>query len=154
MAMDQTIKNIREIMRHNKDVMSLAENAVQLLELNHIFKQLLPSKLANFCQIRSYRNGAMVLETSTGSAATQLRFMQPQLLTKLKKSTKFSAVQTIDIKIAEQPIKMDRSYTRTAKPVSAGNRQALKDAAAEIKDDALAMSMIRLADTLEKYGKD
>ncbi len=141
-------------MRRNKDVMSLTENASQLLELNHIFKQMLPDKLANFCQIRSYRNGSMVLETSTGSAATQLRFMQPQLLTKLKKSTQFSAVQTITIKIAEQPIKMDRGYTRATNPVSLENRQAIREAAASITDDALAESMNRLADTLEKYGKD
>ena len=141
-------------MRYNKDVNSLAENASQLLELNHILQAALPTRLASFCTLRSYRNGSMVLEATTGSAATQLRFLQPQLITKLKKSTHFRALQSLVIKVAEQPAKLDRQYTRNIPPVSPENRQIIRDTAAGIDDEALSASMINLADTLEKYGKD
>lgn len=138
----------------NQEVKSLTENSRQLSELNHILQNCLPEKLAQYCQIRNYRNGSLTLETSTGSAATQLRFMQPQIHSKLKKSSKFRALQSINIKIASPQKTLDRRYKRQLPAVSSQNQNLIRQTADELSDEGLAASMRNLADTLKNYGKD
>ncbi|MEE2729211.1 MAG: DciA family protein [Pseudomonadota bacterium] len=154
MAQDSTIKNIRDLMLCNQEVKSLTENSLQIAELNHILATALPAKLAQFCSIGSYRNGALILEARTGSAATQLKFMQPQIFGKLKKSSKFRALQNINIRIAAPQPKLDRHYIRRAPVVSAQNRTLIRQTADTLSDQNLASSMRKLADTLENYGKN
>ena len=154
MAQDITIKNIRDLMLCNQEVKSLTENSLQVAELNHILASSLPSKLAQYCQVASYRNGALTLETSTGSAATQLKFIQPQIFAKLKKSSKFRALQKITIRIAALQPKLDRHYTRRVPSVSEQNCSLIRQTADTIEDNQLADSMRNLAKTLGNYGKD
>ncbi|HAG95349.1 MAG: hypothetical protein CMK83_14160 [Pseudomonadales bacterium] len=152
MAQDGTIKNIRDLMLCNKEVKSLTENSLQVAELNHILATSLPSKLAQFCKVASYRNGALHLETRTGAAATQLRFMQPQIFSKLKKSSKFRALQSINIRIAAAPAQLDRHYKRSLPTVSRQNCLLIRQTADTIADHQLADSMRNLADTLKNRG--
>ncbi|MBA55760.1 MAG: hypothetical protein CMK89_14990 [Pseudomonadales bacterium] len=153
MAKDSTIKNIRDLMLCNKEVKSLTENSLQVAELNHILASALPAKLSQFCTVASYRNGSLILQAQTGSAATQLKFMQPQIFAKLKKSSKFRALQEICIRIAAQQPKLDRHYKREAPTVSTQNRDLIRQTANGLTDQDLAASMRKLATTLENYGK-
>ncbi|AUM14099.1 hypothetical protein Kalk_17455 [Ketobacter alkanivorans] len=153
MAQDTNIKNIRDLMLCNKEVKSLTENSIQLVELNHILASALPAKLAQFCRVANYRNGALILETSSGSSATQLKFMQPKIHALLKKSSKFRALQSISIRIAAPQQKLDRHYKRSASPVSEHNQTLIRQTADTLNDGDLASSMRKLADTLENYGK-
>lgn len=137
----------------NKEVKQLTENARNLDELNHILEQFMPEKLVQFCHLKSYVNGALTLEAISGAAATQLRFLQPQLASKLKTHPKFSALQSINVKVASQKPKLERGYTRQANPVSEQNREMIRDTADTLHDPDLASSMRKLADTLENYGK-
>lgn len=137
----------------NKEVKSLTENSIQLVELNDILASTLPAKLSQFCKVASYRNGALILETATGSAATQLKFMLPKIQAGLKKSSKFRALQNITIRIASQQSRLDRHYKRTAPTVSDHNKALLRQTAESLQDKDLASSMQKLADTLENYGK-
>ena len=137
----------------NQEVKSLTENSLKVAELNHILMSALPAKLAKFCSVASYRNGCLVLETQTGSAATQLRFMQPQIFAKLKKSSKFRALQEVAIRVSPQQQQLDRRYTRQPPSVSEQNRTLIRQTADAIPDQGLAASMRKLADTLENYGK-
>ena len=137
----------------NKEVKSLTENSLQVAELNHILVSALPTKLAQFCSIASYRNGSLVLLAQTGSAATQLKFMQPQIFSKLRKSNKFRALQEINIKIQGTQPKLDRHYKRAAPTVSEQNRALIRQTADALTDEPLADSMRKLADTLRNYGK-
>lgn len=137
----------------NQEVKSLTENSIQLVELNHILASALPAKLSQFCKVANYRNGALILETSTGSAATQLKFMQPKIHADLKKSSKFRALQSISIRIAAQQQTLDRHYKRSVPPVSERNQGLIRQTADSLSDGGLASSMRNLADTLENYGK-
>ena len=138
----------------NQEVKSLTENSLQVAELNHILASALPQKLAQFCTVTSYRNGSLTLQAQTSSAATQLKFMQPQIFAKLKKSSKFRALQEISIRIAAQQPKLDRHYTREAPIVSTQSRELIRQTANSLSDQDLAASMRKLANTLENYGKE
>ncbi len=138
----------------NKEVKQLTENVRQLHELNHILEQYMPSLLSQYCQLKSYSYGNLTMEASSGAAATQLRFLQPQLIAKLRNHPKFSGLQKISVKVASQQPKLDRQYTRQVEPVSQQNRTLIRDTASTINDDSLASSMRNLADTLDNYGKD
>lgn len=138
----------------NEEVKQLTENARQLHELNHILEQFMPNMLIQYCHIKAYLNGALTLEASSGAAATQLRFLQPQLIPKLRTHPKFSGLQSITVKVAGQKLKLDQHYTREAKAVSKQNQSVIRETASAIHDDALASSMRKLADTLENYGKE
>ena len=138
----------------NQEVKSLTENSLQVAELNHILASALPEKLAQFCTVASYRNGSLTLQAQTGSAATQLKFMQPQISAKLKKFSKFSALQEISIRIAAQQPKLDRHYKRETPAVSTQSRELIRQTANNLADQELAASMRKLANTLENYGKE
>ena len=138
----------------NQEVKQLTENARQIHELNLIFEQFVPNMLAQFCKIRHYMNGSLTLEASSGAAATQLRFLQPQLISKLKTQPKFSGLHTITVKVAGPKAQLDRHYKRKAIAVSQQNQELIRDTASTINDDDLASSMRKLADTLNNYGKD
>lgn len=139
----------------NKDVRSITQNTIQVAELNRILDASIPPKLAQFCAVTSYRNGVLTLETSTGSAATQLKFIEPKLLTKLKQTQQFQALMEIKIRMGStQPSKLDRHYTRPAPEVSEHSRSLIRQTADIITDQPLAASLHKLADTLENYGKE
>lgn len=137
----------------NKEVRSITTNSHQLLELNHIIQGLLPSMLAQYCEIQSYNNGQLLLETSSASASTQLRFILPRLREKLKNNSQFSALQSINIKVKTIAPKLDRHYSRSTKPVSNKNLDLLRQTASSLSDPDLASSMNRLAETLDRNKK-
>ena len=154
MTQDTTIKNIRDLMLCNQEVKSLTENATQLIELDKLFRAVLPPKLARYCRVGNYRNGQLLLETQSASAATQLKFLLPQIRGKLKKSSKFRALQDIKLRVAQPEPKLDRHYRRPAPPVSRHSQQLIRQTAENLSDRELASAMRRLADTLGKSGSE
>ena len=151
---DVIIKNIRDLLLYNKKVTSLTQDREKSHEQNLILQENLPKKLSQFCQLIQYQNGTLIIRANSGSAATQLRFLQQKLTNSLKKHSQFSALNTIKIKVADQPLKLDRAYTRTVKAVSERNRNLLRETANNLADQDLASSMRNLANTLENYGRD
>jgi len=136
-----------------KQVKSLTQTSRKRDELQHVLHQLLPSMLADYCQIRSYDHGVLSLHAETGSAATQLRFIQQQLFSKLKKTNAFKDLERITVRIYTPEKPFRRYQHRDANPVSPASCQAIRDTADTVGDGNLAESLRRLADTLGKYGK-
>ncbi len=151
---DVIIKNIRDLLLYNKKVTSMTQDRAKSHEQNLILQENLPKTLSQFCQLIQYQNGILIIRANSGSAATQLRFLQQKLKSRLKKHSQFSALNTIKIKVADQPLKLDRAYTRSVKAVSERNRNLLRETANNLVDQDLASSMHKLANTLENYGRD
>jgi len=140
-------------MLRNKEVKTLSEQSLQTRELSHTLKSVLSPKIAQYCMLNSYRNGVLTLDTTTGSVATQLKFMQPQIMARMKHTREFQALQEIRIRNGAPPPKLDRQYTRPAPHVSEQNRSLIRQTADTIDDQPLAASLRKLADTLDDYGK-
>ena len=147
------IKNVRDLIVCTREVKSLTEKTRKLDELQRALHQLLPSMLADYCQIRSYERGILSLQAETGSAATQLRFIQHQIFPKLKKMSAFKDLERITIRVQSAETLAKRYSARQANPVSPANCQAIRDTAEAVSDPGLAESLRRLAVTLGKYGK-
>lgn len=151
---DHNIKNIRDLMLCNREVKQLTEQARHLHDLNHILHNFMPSMLIQFCKIKHYEYGNLKLEAATGSAAAQLRFLQPQLFNKLKSHPKFSALQTLSITVGSPTAQdLSRRYVKTAPPASEDNCALLHETASAITDKGLAEAMENLANTLANRNK-
>lgn len=151
---DVIIKQIRDLLLYNKKFRTLLGDSKQQQQYDLIFKQYLPPALQAYCHLNRYGNGQLAINASTGSAATQLRFLQHRLKAQLKKHQQFRALQTITIKVSGQAPKLDRAYHRPMKTISQRNRTLLRETANNLADHDLASAMRNLADTIENYGKD
>lgn len=140
-------------MRQCQEVKSLTEKARTSDEMQQALQRLLPSMLADYCQVRSFEQGVLGLNAASGSAATQLRFLAQQLLPKLQKISIFKELKSITVR-TQAPVALNlRHQVRNRPPVSGANRQLLRDTADSINDAALAESLRRLAMTLDRNGK-
>lgn len=154
MKPETNIKNVTDLMRQCQEVKSLTEKARQSDELQRALQRLLPSMLADYCQVRSFEQGVLALNAASGSAATQLRFLTPQILPKLQKMSIFQGLTSITIRTQAPEARDSRHQVRKTPPVSDANRKLLSDTADGISDPGLAESLRRLAMTLGKNGKD
>ncbi len=148
---EPNIKNARELLQRNREVKSLTERARKLQELQRALQLSLPSMLADYCQIQRFENGVLFLDAASGAAATQLRFIQQQLVSRLKQSPAFRELDRINIRVQSTEKPSRRRKSRQANPVSAENRQLLTDTADSISDPALAESLRNLAKTLKEF---
>lgn len=154
MVAETNIKNVRDLISRNQEVKYLTEKARQSDELQRAVSRLLPSMLADYCQVRSYERGVLTLNASTGSAATQLRFLTQQMLPKLQKTGVFKGLESILVKVQNfEPLRQAHKI-RTTPPVSRDNRRLIQETADAVNDPNLADSLRRLAMTLGKNGKD
>lgn len=154
MGRKNNIKSVQDLISRARNLKHLASESRQIDSLNRLFLSRLPSMLSSFCQLLSYHNGKLVIETQSNAAATQLRFITPNLIQQLKKTREFSALQNIEFKMA--PTKETRKPQAPIPkplPVSRHNRQLLEQTADSVSSKELADSLRKLAKTLSKRGK-
>lgn len=90
----------------NKQLTSLCQRSMQLEELSHKVSVLLPSELAQTCQVAGYTNNCLILTTSDAAWASQLRYAIPELRDKLRGSGMYQ-LSSIKITISG-PLKTER----------------------------------------------
>lgn len=147
---DPTIKTAREVLARNQDVKSLTARLRATDDLQQILRALLPSMLADYCRVRRYEQGVLHLDAESGSAATQLRFIQTQLVQRLRQHSPFQALVQISVRVNTQPRPTSPPSSRPrTPPISAANRRLLEDTADGIQDTALAGALRNLAQTLK-----
>lgn len=91
----------------NKQLADLCQRSARLEELSNKVTRLLPPALAGECQVGSFNKGCLVITTTNGAWASQLRYALPELRDKLRKegmhhlsSIKISVIEPIDQKLA------------------------------------------------------
>ena len=155
MGRKNNTKSVQDLISRARNLRHLASESRQLDSLNRLFLSRLPSMLSNFCQVLSYHNGKLVIETQSNAAASQLRFITPNLVQQLKKTKEFAALQNLEFKVA--PTKVARKpQAPIPKPfhVSSHNRQLLEQTADSVTSVELADSLRKLAKTLGKQRKN
>lgn len=152
--LETNIKNIRDLISRAREVKSLTEKSRKTDELQRAVQYLLPSMLADYCQVQSFERGVLTLNAATGSAATQLRFVAQQIIPKLQKNPIFKDLEKIQIRIqAPEPV-LRTHQVRKVPAVSSTNCQLIRETAESVSDKGLAESLQKLAITLSKNGKD
>ncbi|MBI0030318.1 DUF721 domain-containing protein [Gilliamella sp. B14384G15] len=128
----------------------IKEKTFALNKLADVINELLPSLLRQQYRIANYRQGVLILEVSSASWLTRLRYEQSNLLSEIRKQIlpSLSSIQyKINPDISSQYVKMinDSSksvtITRALSPQSAIYLSAL----AESAPDKLKKQLIKLA---------
>lgn len=116
--------------------------ALRLHALARRLHRVLPVSLAPHVRLGNLRSGQLVLFVSTPIWKTRIRLYQQQLL----QAAREAGVECHSLDIRVQPESGRPPPAERLPPISASGRQALRDAAAAIGDDALRESLLKLAD--------
>ncbi len=71
----------------------------QLRMLSQQVQKLLRPELAQHCQVANLRDGCLILQVDNAAWATQLRFEQTELLSKLRKQPELAGLASIKIQV-------------------------------------------------------
>ncbi|MAZ77530.1 MAG: hypothetical protein CMF39_02520 [Legionellaceae bacterium] len=101
--MSSSAHSVNDIInRPNNELASLLNKANQLKRLDGIIKPLLPESLQQHCRVANLNQQHLVLVTSSGSWATQLRYCSSDLLANLRKIKDFAGIAQIRIIVDPQ----------------------------------------------------
>lgn len=88
------------LLNSDSDLGRLIAKGRQLQALNEAFATLVGLDLAQFCTVESFESGSLLISVPNAGIATRLRFMEPQLLSKLRKDNDWKGLCNIKICIA------------------------------------------------------
>lgn len=121
-----------------------------LAQVQAAFQALLTPALAKHCQVANTENNTLTILVNSGTTATQLKFMNDELLAKLASSPILAPYRQLNIKVrpplAPSQKQQSASVRRPANPPSAENAAQLREAAMGIADEGLKAAMLRLAE--------
>lgn len=79
-------------------LLTIQERGKALSTLNHLLNRLLPPPLAEQCRVANYRLGILIIEVSSASWLTRLRYEQEKLRSQLRQNG-LSGLASIQFKI-------------------------------------------------------
>ncbi|HTM64005.1 MAG TPA: DUF721 domain-containing protein [Gammaproteobacteria bacterium] len=148
---DDPAKPVSTLLQPNhRDLQTVLSKVKAIQRLNEALVPLLDSTLRPHCQVANLTNGVLVILTTNGSAATQLRYQSADLLKKLHKTSALRHIKEIQPKVRPaQPVDVQRgpSQTKTVPPalMSEQTAQTLTAMAETIEDEELREIMLRIA---------
>ncbi len=129
--------------RPGGDLKALLQRADRLLVLEEQLRRVMPAHLRQGWRLASYEHGLLALHCDNAAVATRLRLQQAGILTRLKSSPDFHALQQFGIKVRPRYFRAEKK--RTARPISADVRSQILETAESIDDKELRTAMQRLA---------
>ncbi len=115
----------------------------ELARLDHTVRRLLPNDLATHCQVVNFRDGTLVITTSSAARATQLRFTVPELQSRLQHQLPMK-LETIKIRVRPENVQPAR-VTRPAQTLSATSANLLAQTAKTLDHPGLKEALYRIA---------
>lgn len=145
-------KRLKDILARVGSVKSLTEASVRLAKIDRLLKSVLPSLLADYCQVKSCSTKDLTIEAYSQAVATHLRFSAPKMLERLQKHDELSKLEQITIRVGTVPQKVALS-SPTQKPtaVSKANCELLHLTAESMHSKELSAALERLAETLDRH---
>lgn len=143
------VKNVGNYLHPNHmELQSVFSKIKTLQELNKFMLPLLGEGMAKYCQVANLVEGRLILLAANGSIATQIRFMTPDLLKKMKTFPALADIQDILCKVAPSqaisPSKSKSTPTALA-PLSAETAHMVQEIADNITDPDLKRIMQKIA---------
>lgn len=137
----------------SKDLSPLLIHVQQLRGINRVLQTVLPAHLRDRVEVANWRQGTLVL-ISDQAAATELRFLQQELIDRCRLEAQMHNLRRIEVKVG-QPDPIETHHDSTHLPVKSSICQDMEAVAAQIDDPALQTALIRLASTLrQKHSPD
>ena len=127
-------------------------NKVKTLQkCNHLFKDYLDTELATHCEIANLNDNCLIVNVDSAAWLTRLRYLQHELLVKLRQDPVFSQVDLIRWHVQPKHYDGTTNSVSTAKlSMSHGSAHLLASTAASIENPALRDALLRLAQHGEK----
>jgi hypothetical protein len=117
-----------------------------------LIKTVLPKEIAESIQHCVHSGSRLLIYTASASWASQIRFYQRDILTKLADSGQRN-INSLQLKIS--PPVQDQPHNRTVQLPSAENISLLRQQMTEgTEGDALQQALLKLASTLDKRLKE
>ncbi len=104
----------------------------------------LPSNMASRCRFAGYHNGELTLIVPDSTTASQLRFHQRSLLTRLRQDERFQQAWRVRARVAAWHDPAPRPE-RTPPHLSIKNARLLEEVAGHTEDQALKRVLLRLS---------
>lgn len=150
-------KSLNSLFEQNTFLNNFQDKSLSLSQLHLIIMQLLPEQLHAHCQVANYRQGVLIIEVSSASWLTRLRYEQETLMSLLRQQhlTGLSSIQyKITPSIGEQKHTLHSSrpvyHNQKISPQSAIALLSL----AEKASPRLKESLIKLAKNTTKLDNN
>lgn len=130
------------------------QRALALAKLNQTVKSLLPTPLQSQCRIANYRHHRLIVEVSSASWLTRLRYEQQKLLSTLR-TTVLPALSAIDF-VINPTLNIDRYILHSGDPQNSSKHKAerqLSHTSAEMLLTLAENSPEKLKQTLLKLAQ-
>lgn len=115
----------------------------QLLILQKLFDAVIDKNLQPYIKVAAYENNCLTLIVENASISTRLRFIEPDIITNLKKSLELQALESIKCKVRPENQKSDIE-NKTERKISKESAELIKQTAEHIKDENIKAALKHL----------
>jgi hypothetical protein len=136
-------QDLSQLLHQRGQLPNIAEKAELLMHLDHYVKQVLTGPLSEQLKVANFRQGVLVIETTTAAWAARINFQKAKVLQQLQAET-LPMLSAIEVKVNPRLL----LYATKAKvnhnqisPTAASHIEAL----AEHAEGSLAIKLKRLA---------
>lgn len=117
-----------------------AQFAAQLKQWQQLFRQVVPETLAAHCQVLNVRDNKLVVETDAATWATQLKFLQSDIITHFQQDA-MPQLRQLDVRVkpaSQQQATVASSLTRKERLLRL----------AETSDEPLKSELLKMAEKM------
>ena len=136
-------QDLSQLLLQQGQLPSIAEKAELLLHLDHHVKQVITGPVTEQLKVANFRQGVLVIETSTAAWAARINFQKPKLLQQLQTET-LPMLSAIEVKV-NPSLKMYETKSKQAHNQISETAAAHIDALAEHIEGSLGQKLKRLA---------
>ncbi len=139
----------------NKQLQTIVAKVAALQKTNQDVERFLDNELRGHCKVANFEQGSLVLVVNSAAWATRLRYLLPQLRTKLRNDAEMYNLRTIKVIVSQDPLTEtpDNNSSKAkhglrskqAVPLSATVAAHIRSSAAEISHEPLRQALQRLA---------
>lgn len=121
------------VLQDSEQLNTVLGKSKQLIKMRDLISSLLPLELQSQCQVANYRNGILILYTTSPTWSSRLRLLLPKLMQRLHLVDAFEQLEKIEIKVRqEHHLEQKKQEHHT---LSEYGRQVLDDIKQQIKSE-------------------
>jgi hypothetical protein len=136
-------QDLSQLLHQQGQLPSLAEKAELLLHLDHYVKQVVTGPVTEHLKVANFRQGILVIETTTAAWAARINFQKPKMLQQLQLET-LPMLSAIEVKV-NPGLNMYQAKSKPAHNQISETAAAHIQALAEHTEGSLGQKLKRLA---------
>lgn len=145
----RSAKQVHKLLKSSRQSSRLLKRVEHGRQLTQDLRPLLPSSLADYCQVGDLNGQTLTIVTTSPVWAAKLRYLQAALLKAFPTLSNLSQVTEIRIKISNLPVDRQNPAAGRKAHMSPQSAEAIRQAAEGIEDPALRESLLKLS----RHGK-